>query len=112
MVTHMSLNVYFVYVTVPARHDAEFIGAALIKERLAACVNVLPGMMSIYEWEGQTVTDHEVAMIVKTTGDRVDSVIDRVKALHTYTCPCVVAWPITAGNLPFMEWVSKSSTGR
>lgn len=64
------------------------------------CANILPGIESIYWWEGRVQADNEVALIAKTLAELLDAVIAKVWSLHSYTCPCVVAWPIAAGHPP------------
>ena len=94
-----------VYITTARVEEARRIGRALVEERLAACANIVPGMESIYHWQGAVVEDKEVLLIVKTRADLVDAAIDKVKALHSYTCPCVVALPILTGNPAYLEWL-------
>ncbi len=94
-----------IYVTTSSLEEATAIGRALVDERLAACANILPGLTSIYRWEGALTEDSECALIAKTTSACTDALIARVKALHSYDCPCIVALPITAGNPAFLEWI-------
>lgn len=93
------------YMTAGSAAEARRIGAALVDEHLAACVNIIDGMTSIYRWEGAVRNDSETVLIAKTRRDLVDDVVTRVKALHSYTCPCVVALPIVAGNPAFLDWI-------
>lgn len=94
-----------VYMTAGDTDEALRIGRALVGERLAACVNILGGITSVYEWDGRVEEGGEVAFIAKTTEERVAALTDRVKALHSYDCPCVVALPIDAGNPAFLDWI-------
>ncbi len=94
-----------IYFTAGQRDEVVRIGRALVAERLAACVNVLGEITSIYRWEGAVQQDAEAAAIVKTTADLVERVIDRVKELHTYDCPAVLSWPIAQGNPDFLKWI-------
>ena len=96
----------FVYMTAPDREEARRIGRALVEERLAACVNVLDGMNSLYWWEGAVQDDSEAVLIAKTRADLLESLTERVKALHPYSCPCVVALPIVAGNPAYLDWLA------
>ena len=82
------------------------VGRVLVEERLAACVNVLPAMTSIYRWEGEVRQDSETVLILKTTEDRLDALTARVRALHSYDLPCVVALPIRGGNPAFLDWIA------
>jgi periplasmic divalent cation tolerance protein len=94
-----------IYVTAPNRDEALALGRTLVEERLAACANLLGPITSVYWWEGRVNQDDEVALILKTRADLVDGLIARVRELHSYDCPCVVALPIDAGNPPFLEWI-------
>ena len=95
----------FVYMTTPDREVARRIGRTLVEERLAACVNVLDGMESIYWWEGALEEAREAVLIAKTRGDLLEALTARVKALHPYTCPCVVALPIVGGHAAYLDWL-------
>lgn len=98
----------FVYMTVGNLDEAQRIGEALVKEKLAACVNILDGMQSLYIWEDRLQKDREVAMIAKTAADCVPALVARVKALHSYECPCVVSFAINGGNDDFLRWIGAS----
>ncbi len=93
------------YVTAGSAEDARAIGRSLVEERLAACANVLDGMTSVYRWEGTVQEDREAVLIVKTRRSLVEEATARIKALHGYDCPCVVALPITGGNADFLDWL-------
>jgi periplasmic divalent cation tolerance protein len=94
-----------VYMTAANRREAEKIGQALVEERLAACVNILGPIRSMYWWEGKVQKGQEVAFIAKTPKTQVKRLIARVKALHSYECPCVVAVPIEEGFPGFLKWI-------
>lgn len=94
-----------IYITVGSEEEAASIARTLVAERLAACANVFPPMRSFYWWEGKVQDDGEVALIAKTTEALVPRLIERVKALHSYDCPCVVALPIEDGNPEFLAWI-------
>ncbi len=94
-----------VYMTAADEDEAGRIGRALVAERLAACVNVIPGMRSFYRWQDEVHDDREVVVIAKTREALVDALVARVKELHSYDCPCVVALPIGAGNSDFLDWI-------
>ena len=96
----------FVYMTAGSRGEAAAIGRRLVEERLAACVNILAPMQSIYRWEGRIEEAEEVVMIAKTTTGRLERLISRVREVHSYDCPCVVAWEITEGNPDFLDWIA------
>jgi len=94
-----------VYITTSSRVEASAIGRAMVDERLAACANVLGDITSFYWWEGAVQEDGEVSLILKTQDHLVDRLTQRVKELHSYDCPCVVAIPIAAGNPDFLDWI-------
>jgi periplasmic divalent cation tolerance protein len=96
----------FVYITTANAEEARRIGRALVQGRLAACANVHDRIASIYWWEGAVQEDEEAVLIAKTREDLVPALTEKVKALHSYDCPCVVAWPLTAGNAAFLDWIA------
>jgi periplasmic divalent cation tolerance protein len=98
-----------IYVTASSLDQAKSIGHQIVEERLVACVNILPHMTSIYRWQGKLEEAEEVVMIVKTTESLVERVISRVRELHSYECPCVVAVPIVAGDPDFLAWISRET---
>jgi len=102
------MNVRFVYMTAGNPEEARRIGRDLVSARLAACVNILPRMDSIYVWEGKLEEASEVVMIAKTVEARVAELIDRVKALHSYSCPCIVSLKVEDGYPPFLQWVAEN----
>lgn len=95
----------FVYMTAGSPEAAARIGKALVEARLAACVNILEGMRSMYWWEGRVQEDRETVLIAKTRDTLVEALTEKVRALHEYDCPCVVALPIEGGNRAFLEWI-------
>lgn len=99
------MNAYIVYLTAANQEEAASIGMVLVREKLAACVNIFDHIQSIYEWEGQIRMDSECAFLVKTMEDRLGDLISRVRLLHSYECPCIVAFPITHGNPEFVNWI-------
>lgn len=100
-----------VLITAPGPEKAAEIGRALVEERLAACVNVLPGVRSIYRWEGKVQDDAETLLVVKTRAGAFDRLRARVVALHPYTCPEVIAVPVQAGHPPYLDWLSGAVDG-
>lgn len=103
----MTTDCCFVYMTAGSADEAGRIGEALVEEGLAACVNVIDGMKSIYRWQGAIQRDGETVLIAKTAKDRVDALTERVRSLHSYDCPCVIALPIDGGNPAFLSWVTE-----
>jgi periplasmic divalent cation tolerance protein len=94
-----------VFVTTGSGEEAESISRALVDERLAACVNVLPGVTSVYRWQGRVERAAETLLIIKTEQRRLDAVIDRVRALHSYTVPEIVALRIDGGSESYLRWL-------
>jgi len=94
--------------TASSAEEASLIGETLVEEQLAACVNLIDGMSSIYCWEGKLQRDTQTVIIAKTTVQLVGELTHRVKALHSYDCPCVVSLPIDNGSNEFMNWISSS----
>jgi periplasmic divalent cation tolerance protein len=97
-----------VLVTAPSADKAASIARALVEERLAACVNIVPGVRSIYRWEGRVHDDPEVLMVIKTERARFESLRARIVALHEYSCPEVIALDIALGHAPYLEWIRQS----
>lgn len=96
-----------VYMTVASRAEAEALAKALVASRLAACVNILPGVRSIYHWQGRMESGDEVALIAKSRIDLFPEVESKIKALGSYTCPCLIAWPIVVGSKDYLEWLGR-----
>ena len=96
---------YLVYMTAGSKEEAKKVGQILVTSKLAACVNILENMNSIYVWEGKLQEDQETVMIAKTTEARVPELIEKVKAIHSYDCPCIVCLPIENGNQEFLDWI-------
>ena len=94
-----------VLVTVPSRADGERIAEALVGETLAACVNILGPIRSIYRWQGEIARDDEHLLLIKTTRPRYAALEARVLALHTYDTPEVIALPVEEGAAAYMEWI-------
>ena len=94
--------------TVPDRKTGEKIARALVEERLAACVNVLPGVTSVYHWQGKMEEAAECLLVIKTGAQKFEAVKGRIKALHSYELPEVIAVPITAGSSEYLNWLTDS----
>ncbi|BDG59700.1 divalent-cation tolerance protein CutA [Caldinitratiruptor microaerophilus] len=105
-------DVFLVYVTTSNEEEAARIGRQVVEERLAACANVVPGVRSFYHWEGRLVEDGEALLLLKAHRERLDDLIARVKALHSYTVPAVNAVPIERGNPDYLRWVAEETVGR
>jgi periplasmic divalent cation tolerance protein len=90
-----------------APRDAERIARALVDERLAACVNVVPGVVSIYRWKGAVEQETELLLVIKTVAERVDALKARLLELHPYELPEVVVIPIGGGHGAYLEWIAQ-----
>ncbi|MEX2600813.1 MAG: divalent-cation tolerance protein CutA [Balneolaceae bacterium] len=107
----MFKNLRLVYITTRDREEARSIGMTLVEERLAACVNIIDGMESIYRWEGAIETDSETILIAKTSYHRMEKLTRRVKELHSYDTPCILSITLTEqeGNEEYLKWLMKES---
>ena len=101
-------QVLSVYVTAADADEARRIGRALVEENLAACVNILAPHTAIYRWEGKLEEGAECAFFAKTTAARFEALRARIRALHSYALPCIVAFPAHAGDAEFLDWVRGS----
>ena len=101
----MASKVALVYVTTSNEEEAKRIGSALVNKKLAACVNIVPGMRSIYRWQGKVNEDDECIMLVKVPRDNADAVIENIKEMHSYEVPCVVMIPIIHGLPEYLDWI-------
>jgi periplasmic divalent cation tolerance protein len=97
------------YCTCPDADSAAVIARALVAERLAACVNRLPGVHSTYRWQGEVEEAGEVLLLIKTTADRLEALTSRVKALHPYELPELIAVEVRAGLPDYLAWVAAES---
>ncbi|KAI7745841.1 hypothetical protein M8C21_025311 [Ambrosia artemisiifolia] len=98
-----------VYVTVPNKEAGKKLASSIVKEKLAACVNRVPGIESVYLWEGEIQTDSEELLIIKTRESLLNALTEHVKANHEYDVPEVIALPITGGSVPYLEWLKNST---
>jgi periplasmic divalent cation tolerance protein len=98
-----------IYITAGSMDEAKVIGRELVSTRLAACVNIIDGITSLYWWEGEIQEDREVTIIAKTKESLVLELIERVKSIHSYDCPCIVSLPIEDGNKPFLDWIKEET---
>lgn len=102
------MAVVSVYAVFANAEEAERIGRSVIEERLAACVNILGAVRSIYRWGGEIESTDEVATIFKTHHWHSDALIKRITELHSYKVPCVVSWPIDKVLRSYADWVEES----
>ena len=94
-----------VYTTFAHLDDAKRVGDALVAARLAACVNIVPGMVSIYEWKGMPEVADEVAMIIKTRASLTEAVLAETKRLHPYDVPALLVLPTEGGSDDYCSWI-------
>ena len=106
----MTPEYVIVLTTLPADADGPAFGRTLVEERLAACVNLLPPMNSVYRWEGQVEHETERQVIVKTSRERVAALWDRIRELHPYEVPEFVVIPITDGSDAYLRWMGESTS--
>ena len=100
-----------VYMTAGSEAEAHRVASALIEARLAACVNVLGAVQSVFYWDGVERED-EVALIAKACRADFEALRQKVRAVHSYDCPCIVAWPIVEGDAEFTDWIEQETRGQ
>jgi periplasmic divalent cation tolerance protein len=98
-----------VLITASNKDEAAMIGATLVNERLAACVNIVPEIRALFFWEGKTQDAQETLLIVKSRLPLMEKIVSRVKALHSYSVPEVIALPIVAGSADYLGWLREST---
>jgi len=106
------MSVVIIYCTVPDADTAKAIARTLVEGRLAAGVNIIPGLHSIYHWQGGIETADEQLLLIETTADNYSSVESRLITLHPYELPKIVAVPIEQGLPPYLDWVRKHSDSK
>ena len=94
--------------TVARAEDAERIARALVERRLAACVNVVAAVSSVYRWRGKVESDEERLLLIKTRAERFEALLETLVALHPYELPEAIALPIEAGHQPYLDWLDES----
>ncbi len=107
----MSTEFVIVLTTFAASADAVGFAGTLVEERLAACVNVLPEMTSVYRWRGKVEREPERQIVIKTTADRVEALRARVAQIHAYEVPEFLVLPVSGGSEAYLQWVSESLGG-
>ena len=105
------MTVSVVYVTVGDQKEAENIASVIVTDRLASSVNIVDSIRSYYWWSSQVQRRQEVLLIAKTQTKLVELVIERIRAIHSYECPCILSWPIDKANLDYLEWVTRETNG-
>ena len=104
----MRVSVVSVYVLFANAEEAERIGRTVVEERLAACINILGPVQSIYRWRGSVETAQEAAAILKTTQARAEALIARIAELHSYDVPCIATWPVDKVLPSYAGWVEEN----
>lgn len=104
-------NPVLVYTTWPDAAAAEAAGRDLVTAKLAACVNILPGMISVYAWRGTIERAEEVVMIVKTAADQAAAVAGAIRSAHPYETPAILTLPVAGGDAAYLAWISAESRG-
>ncbi len=94
-----------VYITAPNQEEAQSLAQALVKEKLAACVNIIPGIQSVYQWDNAIQTDQELLLICKSRTERFEALSKRVQTLHSYDVPEIISIPLQNGSEPYLNWV-------
>ena len=105
----MGVETRVALVTAPSPTVGADLCRALVEERLAACGNVVPGIRSIYRWEGQVVDEAEVLLVLKTVREKVPELIARTRELHPYEVPEILVLDVEAGHMPYLEWVTRET---
>lgn len=95
--------------TVPDQKSAENIATALVEERLAACVNLLPGLSSIYRWKAEVKREPECLLIIKTSAGRFEALRQRLRVLHPYQTPEILALPVSHGDSDYLAWLADNT---
>ncbi|HOW96988.1 MAG TPA: divalent-cation tolerance protein CutA [Kiritimatiellia bacterium] len=106
------MKTWMIYFTAGTAAEAGKIGRALVRDRLAACVNILGRIRSIYRWKGRVEDGREVAALAKTSEPRLPAAIAAIRKRHSYEVPCIVAWPLERGHAPFMKWIADETAVR
>ena len=105
-------GVMLVYTTFPDAAGAAETAEAVVAAGLAACANIIPGMTSVFIWEGRLEREQEVAMILKTTSARLEELIAETRRRHPYGNPAIVALPVAGGSGDFLAWIGQQTSGR
>ncbi len=99
-----------IYCTVPNEFSANLIATTLVEENLAACVNIVPSVTSVYKWEDITQTDSELLLIIKTQEDKFEEIENKIKSLHENTLPEIIAIPIIKGSEEYQNWIVEKTS--
>lgn len=94
--------------TVARMEDAEHIARTLVQRRLAACVNIVPGLTSVYAWKGEVESDQELLLVIKTRRERLDALRQALLKIHPYEVPELIALPVEGGSEAYLKWIGDS----
>ena len=103
------MKLSYLYITASNKDEAHKIARLLLQERLVACVNIIEGVSSLFWWNNAIQSAEETILIAKTKNSLIDKVVEKVKTIHSYECPCIVSVPIEDGYKPFLEWIAKET---
>ena len=104
------MKIYFIYVTFGSLKEAKRLGGNLVKNKLAACTNIIPAIYSTYVWKNKIMMDKECAMIVKTSKLKLKKAMKFIIKEHSYECPAVSAFPIESAHKDFQRWINEQTT--
>jgi len=104
------MEIYFIYVTFGSLKEAKRLGGQLVKNKLAACTNIIPVIYSTYVWKNKIQNSKEIIICGKTTSENQKKIIQIVKSLHSYSVPCIIFFDIKNGNKDFLKWIKQSVT--
>jgi len=99
---------YLVLITTKNHAEAERIAKKIVGEKLAACVNVVPNISSTYRWKGKIERSRETLLLIKTSGEKLDKLFERIKEIHSYEVPEIIALPIERGLPEYLKWLKES----
>lgn len=102
----MQADYIIILITSPSEQVGERIAQALLEERLAACVNIVPNIQSIYSWKGEIQNDEEALLVVKSRAELFDRLVPKVKAVHPYEVPEIIALPLILGAQDYLDWIT------
>ena len=97
--------VRIVFCTIDSAYTARKLARRLVQDRLAACVNIIENVSSVYKWEGRIEEDAELLLVIKTQAGRLQELMDRIGELHPYDVPEILCWPVQEGSKAYLDWV-------
>jgi len=106
----MTTDFCLIYVTTPSQTEARKLGKALVTNKLCACVNILPGMVSNYFWQNKVQSAQECVLLIKTKKALYKKVETFIKAHHSYECPCIIQLAIDGGAKDYLEWITETTS--